>query len=98
MRSVGTIFVSSVERTLYILGMENKIMECLVRQLQDVQDGSNWLDENFKKKLTGISEYDAFIRPIPEVHSIAELVAHLLIWRSEGIKKLQGCYVRTKVI
>jgi len=70
--------------------MENKIIELLVRQLQDVQDGSNWLDENFKKKLTGISEYEAFIRPIPEVHSVAELVAHLLIWRSEGIKKLQG--------
>lgn len=33
---------------------------------------------------------NAFVKPIPEVHSIAELVGHILTWRVEGIKKLQG--------
>jgi hypothetical protein len=65
-------------------------MDNVVHQLKDNQDGTNWLDENFKKKLEKVSEKDAFVRPIPEIHSIAELVAHILIWRVEGIKKLQG--------
>src|SRR5699024_5626045 len=37
-----------------------------------------------------INEENAFIRPIPELHSVAELLGHLLTWRVEGLKKLQG--------
>lgn len=70
--------------------MENKLINNVVHQLKDNQDGNNWLDENFKKKLEKVNEENAFVRPIPEIHSIAELVAHILIWRVEGIKKLQG--------
>ncbi|WP_445455698.1 DinB family protein [Flavobacterium sp. HNIBRBA15423] len=70
--------------------MENKLIINYVEQLKTNLEGDNWLDENFKKKLEKISEENAFIRPIPEIHSIAELVAHILIWRVEGIKKLQG--------
>lgn len=70
--------------------MENKLINNVVKQLKDNQDQSNWLDENFKKKLENVNEENAFIRPIPEIHSVAELVGHVLIWRVEGIKKLQG--------
>lgn len=70
--------------------MGNKLIINYVEQLKTNLEGDNWLDENFKKKLEKISEENAFIRPIPEIHSIAELVAHILIWRVEGIKKLQG--------
>lgn len=70
--------------------MDNKLIQNFIQQLKDVQDGNSWLDENFSKKLDKITEENAFIRPIPEIHSIAELVAHILIWRLEGIKKLQG--------
>lgn len=70
--------------------MENKLINNYIQQLKDTLDGSNWLDESFKKKLEKVNEANAFTKPIPEVHSIAELVAHILIWRVEGIKKLQG--------
>ncbi|WP_428740467.1 DinB family protein [Tenacibaculum sp.] len=70
--------------------MNNKLITNAITQLKNNQDGSNWLDENFKKKLENVTEKNAFIRPIPEIHSVAELVAHILIWRIEGIKKLQG--------
>src|SRR5690606_32232219 len=70
--------------------MENKIIGNLIQQLRDNMDGTNWLDENFKKKLEAIDEQAAFIRPIPEIHSVAELVGHITIWRTESIKKLQG--------
>lgn len=70
--------------------MENKLIKNTVQQLMDNQDGNNWLDENFKKKLENVNVENAFVKPIPEVHSIAELVGHILTWRVEGIKKLQG--------
>lgn len=70
--------------------MENKIVQLLARQLQDNFDGDNWLDENFDKKLKKVTAENAFVRPLPEMHSVAELVAHLLIWREEGVKKLSG--------
>src|SRR5699024_8016096 len=70
--------------------MEKKLIQNAIRQLKDNQEGDNWLDESFRKKLEKVSDENAFVRPIPEVHSIAELVAHLLIWRVEGLKKLQG--------
>ena len=70
--------------------MENKLINNFVQQLKDNQNGNNWLDENFNKKLETVVDNNAFVRPIPELHSIAELVGHILTWRIEGIKKLQG--------
>lgn len=70
--------------------MENKLINNAVQQLKDNQDGTNWLDENFKKKLEEVNEVNAFVRPLPEIHSVAELVAHILIWRVQAIKRLQG--------
>lgn len=70
--------------------MGNTLIKNVVQQLKNNQDGGNWLDENFKKTIEQVNEKNAFVRPVAEVHSVAELVAHILIWRVEGIKKLQG--------
>lgn len=70
--------------------MENKLINNFVQQLKNNNEGSSWLDENFSKKLENVNEENAFIRPLPEIRSVAELAAHILIWRIEGIKKLQG--------
>jgi len=66
------------------------MIQNLVKQLQDVQDGDCWLDETFLKKIDDLSEEQAFTRPISGMHSVAELVSHLLEWRENCIKKLQG--------
>ncbi len=70
--------------------MENKLIKDATHQLACNFEGDSWLDEYFIKKIQHVTEENAFIRPIPELHSVAELIGHLLIWRSEGIKKLQG--------
>lgn len=70
--------------------MKRNLIKSIVWQLQDNLDGSNWLDESFMKKIGGINEKLVFHRPIPEVHSIAELVGHIIIWRTESMKKLRG--------
>ncbi len=70
--------------------MDNKLIKNITQQLLDVQEQENWLDENFKKKIDKITEEQAFQRPLPELHSVAELISHLLVWRKESIRKLNG--------
>jgi len=59
------------------------------KQLNEVQEGKIWIGENFKKKLDTISEDEAFTRPIPTLHSVAELISHLTVWRKETILKIK---------
>lgn len=68
--------------------MSNKLIKNIISQLIDVQEKENWLDENFKKKIESVGAEKVFQRPLPELHSIAELVSHVLVWRIESIRKL----------
>lgn len=77
--------------------MDNKPIKNIIQQLQDVQDQEIWIDENFKKKIDKIPESQAFKRPMPGLHSVAELISHLLEWRKETIRKLKGEDARLKV-
>lgn len=70
--------------------MTNTLVQNIISQLLDVQEQENWLDENFKKKIASISEDQVFERPLPELHSVAELMSHVLVWRIESIRKLQN--------
>ncbi len=70
--------------------MENKLIKNIVAQFQDIQEQELWLDENFKKKIDTLPERLAFERPLPELHSVAELISHILVWRKESILKLKG--------
>lgn len=69
--------------------MEHRIKD-LLRQFREVLEGPAWIDENFRKKIDGISEDQAFQRPLPELHSVAELVSHLVVWRREVMQRLKG--------
>ena len=60
----------------------------IIKQLNDVQEGRIWIGENFNKKLNAISEEEAFTRPMPSLHSIAEIMAHLTAWRKETVLKI----------
>jgi len=66
------------------------IIHNLTRQLSEVIDGEPWVDETFSKKLSGLTEEQAFTRPLPSVHSVAELVSHLLEWRISVLSILKG--------
>ncbi|QNL51262.1 DinB family protein [Olivibacter sp. SDN3] len=70
--------------------MNNPLIKNLVKQLQEVQDGDLWIDENFSKKIDHLEEDEALMRPIPEMHSVAEIISHLLEWRKSTIIKLNG--------
>lgn len=70
--------------------MATTLINNIIKQLRDVENADLWLDENFEKKLAAITEGNAFVRPISGLHSAAELVSHLAVWRRVNISRLNG--------
>lgn len=67
----------------------NILITNIIRQLREVQSGKIWIGTNFDKKLQSISEEEAFRRPVPGLHSVAEIISHLTTWRKETILKIR---------
>jgi uncharacterized damage-inducible protein DinB len=70
--------------------MSRVLIDNIIRQLNEIQEGSLWFDQCFKDKIGNLSDEDAFARPIPDVHSVAEHVSHMLEWRKECILRFKG--------
>lgn len=66
-----------------------KQIKSIGRQLSAVHNGQIWAGSTFTKKLDAIAENQVFIRPIPSVHSIAEIMAHIISWRKDAILKIK---------
>lgn len=60
----------------------------LITQLIQIQDGKNWIGTNFNRQLNSLTE-EAFFYKTAKLHSIAEIISHLTTWRKETILKLQ---------
>lgn len=65
------------------------LIQELINQLQEVQNQNLWMGQNYAKKLHNIDEDNAFIRPLPNLHSVAEILSHLTIWRKETLLKIK---------
>jgi len=65
------------------------LIDNIIRQLEEVQEEKIWIGTNFDKKLDLITEDDAFTRPLPDLHSVAEIISHLTVWRKETILKIK---------
>lgn len=70
--------------------MSRTLIKNLIRQLNEIQDGSLWFDQCFKEKINKLSDAEAFRRPIPQVHSVAEHISHILEWRKECMLRFKG--------
>lgn len=62
----------------------------LIRQLNEIQEGSLWFDQSFKDKFDHLSDAEALTRPMPEIFSVAEHVSHMLAWRKECVLRFKG--------
>jgi uncharacterized damage-inducible protein DinB len=49
-----------------------------------------WFGDTYMEKLADVTEKEAFTSPMKGVHTIAELVSHVIYWRTPIIKKLKG--------
>jgi uncharacterized damage-inducible protein DinB len=70
--------------------MSQVLIKNIVRQLNEIQNGSLWFDQCFKEKINALSDAEAFTRPIPPVHSVAEHISHILEWRKECMIRFAG--------
>src|SRR5579872_3913840 len=43
--------------------------------------GEPWIDETFAKKFEMVNEENAFLQPLHGVHSVGQLVSHLVEWQ-----------------
>ena len=76
--------------------MAQILIKNLIRQLHEIQEGSLWFDQCFKEKIDGLSDTEALTKPIPQVHSVAEHVSHMLEWRKECMIRFEG--LRTELM
>ena len=59
-----------------------------VNHFKEVYDGTPWYGDSIVSKLNDLTEALAFTRPREDVHSIAEVVAHMTYWRQSLISRL----------
>lgn len=64
------------------------LIENYKRQFEQIWDGSLWLDETYAKKLGAITDKQAFALGPDGSHSVAQVVAHIVAWRNEVIRRL----------
>lgn len=67
----------------------NTIIKHIIQQYQEIQQGKPWIGSTYTSKLNRVDENDFFIRPFEDLHSIAEIISHLTLWRKETILKIQ---------
>jgi uncharacterized damage-inducible protein DinB len=70
--------------------MTRILINDIIRQLRELEEGSLWFDQSFKSKLDHLSTGVVFVQPVPGVHSVAEHVAHIIAWRKECIARFHG--------
>ena len=66
----------------------NLLIQHIIQQLEDIQEGKLWIGSNYKSKLNQVQEQDFFKRPIEDLHSVAEILSHLTLWREEAVLKI----------
>jgi uncharacterized damage-inducible protein DinB len=76
--------------------MAQILIKNIVRQLHEIQEGSLWFDQCFKDKIDELSDFEALTKPIPQVHSVAEHISHMLEWRKECMLRFKG--LRTELM
>ena len=61
----------------------------IIEQLKDLHQGKPWIGPSMQKHLSKVGENRYFIQPLPELHSIAQLVNHLTVWRKATLTKIE---------
>ena len=67
----------------------NPRLKVISTQMHNVHYGQNWFGQSYQIKLRDLDPEQYFIRPYPEVHSVAELIAHGTAWRTDVILKIK---------
>lgn len=66
-----------------------RLIDHIIQQLKDVQHGQLWIGCSYDSLLNQVDEKLFFVQPIENLHSVAEIISHLTLWRKETILKIQ---------
>lgn len=69
-------------------------VERILDQLRRAADGPAWHGPSLREALEGVTAEQAAARPIPEAHTIREVVLHLWAWEDALRRRLVGEPVR----
>jgi DinB superfamily len=67
-------------------------MKNIINNLSETYNGMPWHGSSLKELLHDVDTTTAFYRPFEKKHNIAELVAHILIWRQYTLEILSENY------
>jgi uncharacterized damage-inducible protein DinB len=67
-----------------------KEIERILDQNERAYRGDAWHGPSLRKILEGVGAAAAAARPIPQAHSIREIVAHIGAWQEEGARRIEG--------
>jgi hypothetical protein len=59
-------------------------------QLKRAQEGQAWHGPSLREALDGVTAEQAAAKPIPNAHSIWELVNHIITWEQVARRRLDG--------
>jgi uncharacterized damage-inducible protein DinB len=61
-----------------------------INNFKQLYEKGAWFGDTYLEKLQDVTEQEAFTPPAKGIHSIAELISHVIYWRSTILKKLKG--------
>ncbi len=70
--------------------MSDTLVNNFIRQINELENGSLWFDQSLRSKLDDLTDSIVFEKPLPNLHSVAEHVSHMLEWRKECILRFNG--------
>jgi DinB superfamily len=70
----------------------NPQLENIINNLSETYNGMPWHGNSLKALLLETDVNMAFYRPFEQKHNIAEMVAHILIWRQYALEMLNENY------
>jgi uncharacterized damage-inducible protein DinB len=65
-------------------------LDRIIDQLQRAFDGDAWHGPSVIKALSGVTTQQAAAHPIPQAHSIWQIVLHMISWKNEVRRRLGG--------
>ena len=67
----------------------NKLIQSYITQLTELFSGEPWIEETFESKLKELPEDLAFSKPKEDIHSVGEILSHLIVWRKEILQRVK---------
>jgi len=69
--------------------MKNRIEE-IIKSLSEIFEGEPWYGESVMRKLENVPYVIGYKTCIPESHSVAQIVGHLIAWKTFAAEKLKN--------